>query len=138
MKNHTISTSYQGIDKFSKSSFIPETLNVIVDPLKSQTFQRLQNLTSTLRIGMKPTLIEYDNLQDFSLYDLQIDCGLYVIKNQSAIYSLYKINPNYKELKYDIVLLKDLKPYYRYLFCVNNTNLISLAILSFYEVTYGT
>ena len=85
----------------------------------------------TFRIGMKPTLIEYDNLEDFSLYDLQIDCGLYVIKNQSAIYSLYKINPNHKELKYDIVLLKDLKPYYRYLFCVNNTHLNSLAILSF-------
>ena len=74
-------------------------LHVIIDPLSSQSFQVLQNITDRLRLDMDSILFQYGGeVEDFHGFPLVLDSGFFIINNTKdeveVVMSLYKIQPN--------------------------------------------
>ena len=74
-------------------------LHVIIDPLTTQSFQVLQNITDRLRLDTDSILFTYGGeVEDFHTFPLVFDSGFFIINNtkDQVVMSLYKVQPNYQ------------------------------------------
>ena len=74
-------------------------LHVIIDPLSSQSFQVLQNITDRLRLDVDSILFQYGGeAGDFDGFPLVLDSGFFLINDtaNSQVMSLYKIHPSHE------------------------------------------
>ena len=102
-------TSIQGkiLEKYSNQTYNENyfngIMNVIIGPLKSKTFQLIKNISNQSKMYDQQFLVEYDKINDFSDFPLNINSGFFVVKNSTAIYSLHKIISSALELEWEII-----------------------------------
>ena len=101
-----ISTGFQSMSQFV-SSVIEKpnshgSLNLLSHPIKSNFFEKLQNISSLLRFQRNPILLQFsgDNLQEFEKLSLVIDAGFYIVNvtQPDILLSLHKIDPDGNKL----------------------------------------
>ena len=107
MRSSRISIQGKILEKYSNQTYNENyfngIMNVIIGPLKNKTFQLIKNISNQSKMYDQQFLVEYDKINDFSDFPLNINSGFFVVKNSTAIYSLHKIISSALELEWEII-----------------------------------
>ena len=90
-------------ETYFKENYFNGVMNVIIGPLKNKTFHLMKSVSTLSQMQDRQFLVEYDKIEDFSDFPLNINSGFFVVKNSSAIYNLHKITSSESEFEWEII-----------------------------------